>query len=104
MESRGTCSGLRAPAGFLSDPSAVDMDLLDAQTLAEALRWYLQELPTPLIPPAICTDLLHMAQGKHGRGLPVLRGVEEFWEAPERKNPSCCACRPLGEGHGDSSG
>lgn len=94
MESKGMCSRLRAPSGFLADPSAVDMDLLDAQTLAEALRWYLQELPAPLIPPAVCTDLLHMAQGKHGRGLPVFCGVEEFWEAPARKNPNISSSCP----------
>uniref|UniRef100_A0A8B9CGK5 Phosphatidylinositol 3-kinase regulatory subunit alpha n=1 Tax=Anser brachyrhynchus TaxID=132585 RepID=A0A8B9CGK5_9AVES len=51
---------------LLADPSAVDMDLYGAQTLAEALRWYLQELPAPLIPPAVCTDLLHMAQETPG--------------------------------------
>ncbi|KAI1236797.1 hypothetical protein IHE44_0015051, partial [Lamprotornis superbus] len=44
------------------DASAVDMDLYEAQTLADALKWYLQELPTPLIPPALYSDLVHMAQ------------------------------------------
>ncbi|KAF4797136.1 hypothetical protein TURU_076533 [Turdus rufiventris] len=47
---------------LLADPSAVDMDLYEAQTLADALKWYLQELPTPLIPPALYSDLVHMAQ------------------------------------------
>ncbi|KFM12976.1 Phosphatidylinositol 3-kinase regulatory subunit alpha, partial [Aptenodytes forsteri] len=47
---------------LLADASAVDMDLYDAQTLAEALKWYLQELPSPLIPPALYSDLVHMAQ------------------------------------------
>ncbi|NXN85128.1 P85A kinase, partial [Bombycilla garrulus] len=49
-----------------ADPSAVDMDLYEAQTLADALKWYLQELPTPLIPPALYTDLVHMAQETPG--------------------------------------
>ncbi|NXO72661.1 P85A kinase, partial [Phainopepla nitens] len=48
------------------DPSAVDMDLYEAQTLADALKWYLQELPTPLIPPALYSDLVHMAQETPG--------------------------------------
>ncbi|NXD80373.1 P85A kinase, partial [Halcyon senegalensis] len=61
------CRGLRAPAGSLpADASAVDMDLYDAQTLAEALKWYLQELPSPLIPPALYSDLIHMAQETPG--------------------------------------
>lgn len=94
MESSGMCSGLRAPDGFLADPSAVDMDLYGAQTLAEALRWYLQELPAPLIPPAVCTNLLHMAQGKHSRGLPMFCGVEEIWEAPARKAPNTSSSCP----------
>ncbi|NXS60572.1 P85A kinase, partial [Brachypteracias leptosomus] len=65
---RGTeCCGLRAPDGSLpADASAVDMDLYDAQTLAEALKWYLQELPSPLIPPALYSDLVHMAQETPG--------------------------------------
>lgn len=57
---------LRVPSVSVpADPSAVDMDLYEAQTLADALKWYLQELPTPLIPPALYSDLVHMAQGKH---------------------------------------
>ncbi|XP_065511673.1 phosphatidylinositol 3-kinase regulatory subunit gamma isoform X2 [Caloenas nicobarica] len=51
---------------LLADASAVDMDLYDAQTLAEALKWYLQELPSPLIPPALYSDLVHMAQETPG--------------------------------------
>ncbi|NXI99993.1 P85A kinase, partial [Psophia crepitans] len=59
--------GLRAPTGSLpADASAVDMDLYDAQTLTEALKWYLQELPSPLIPPALYSDLIHVAQETPG--------------------------------------
>ncbi|NXM49722.1 P85A kinase, partial [Gymnorhina tibicen] len=49
-----------------ADASAVDMNLYEAQTLADALKWYLQELPTPLIPPALYSDLVHMAQETPG--------------------------------------
>ncbi|NXV49199.1 P85A kinase, partial [Uria aalge] len=67
MGRRGICPqgvhGCTVPAGSLpADASAVDMDLYDAQTLAEALKWYLQELPSPLIPPALYSELVHMAQ------------------------------------------
>ncbi|NXQ53203.1 P85A kinase, partial [Anthoscopus minutus] len=65
-----TCSHLLCPAVpsvcLPADASAVDMDLYEAQTLADALKWYLQELPTPLIPPALYTDLVHMAQETPG--------------------------------------
>ncbi|NXJ64037.1 P85A kinase, partial [Rostratula benghalensis] len=58
---------LRVSNGSLpTDASAVDMDLYDAQTLAEALKWYLQELPSPLIPPALYSELVHMAQETPG--------------------------------------
>ncbi|NWW29605.1 P85A kinase, partial [Panurus biarmicus] len=58
---------LRVPSVSLPpDASAVDMDLYEAQTLADALKWYLQELPTPLIPPALYSDLVHMAQETPG--------------------------------------
>ncbi|TRZ19495.1 hypothetical protein HGM15179_007608 [Zosterops borbonicus] len=66
LEKQGTESTnhrLRVPSVSLPpDASAVDMDLYEAQTLADALKWYLQELPTPLIPPALYSDLVHMAQ------------------------------------------
>ncbi|NXW27886.1 P85A kinase, partial [Phaetusa simplex] len=59
--------GCTVPAGSLpADASAIDMDLYDAQTLAEALKWYLQELPSPLIPPALYSELVHMAQETPG--------------------------------------
>ncbi|NWW83160.1 P85A kinase, partial [Climacteris rufus] len=58
---------LRVPSVSLpADASAVDMDLYEAQTLADALKWYLQELPSPLIPPALYSDLVHMAQETPG--------------------------------------
>ncbi|NXE67570.1 P85A kinase, partial [Calcarius ornatus] len=56
----------RLPVSLSPDASAVDMDLYEAQTLADALKWYLQELPTPLIPPALYSDLVHMAQETPG--------------------------------------
>lgn len=86
----GQHHGLRGPTVFLpADASAVDMDLYDAQTLVEALKWYLQELPSPLIPPALYSDLVHMAQGKHGWAPHTPRtfvGLEKLWETP-RKAP-----------------
>lgn len=84
----GQSHSLRVPAGSLpADASAVDMDLYDAQTLAEALKWYLQELPSPLVPPALYNDLVHMAQGKHkwaSRTLGMFVGLEDLWEAPRK--------------------
>ncbi|NXS79933.1 P85A kinase, partial [Erpornis zantholeuca] len=64
---KGKKHRLRVPSVPLpADASAVDMNLYEAQTLADALKWYLQELPTPLIPPALYSDLVHMAQDTPG--------------------------------------
>ncbi|XP_014794431.1 PREDICTED: phosphatidylinositol 3-kinase regulatory subunit alpha-like [Calidris pugnax] len=60
--SPGVLGDAELKQALLADSSAVDMDLYDAQTLAEALKWYLQELPSPLIPPALYSELVHMAQ------------------------------------------
>lgn len=88
---------LRVPSASLpADASAVDMNLYEAQTLADALKWYLQELPMPLIPPALYSDLVHMAQGKHTRAPPTLGtsvGLEKLWEAPA--SPGCLRPHPL---------
>lgn len=88
----GKNHGLRVPCVSLPpDASAVDMDLYEAQTLADALKWYLQELPTPLIPPALYSDLVHMAQGKHTWAPPtpgISVGLEKLWEAPKECFPA----------------
>ncbi|NXF08812.1 P85A kinase, partial [Smithornis capensis] len=63
---RDRTMGLRFLLSLLADASAVDMDLYEAQTLADALKWYLQELPSPLIPPALYSNLIHMAQETPG--------------------------------------
>lgn len=93
MEELQLCAGeknhrLRVPSVCPPpDPSAVDMDLYEAQTLADALKWYLQELPTPLIPPALYSDLVHMAQGKH-MWAPLTPGTSvglvKPWEVPRK--------------------
>ncbi|KAM9280451.1 phosphatidylinositol 3-kinase regulatory subunit gamma isoform 1-T1 [Cariama cristata] len=62
----GTVGDAELKQALLADPSAVDMDLYDAQTLAEALKWYLQELPSPLVPPTLYSDLVQMAQETPG--------------------------------------
>ncbi|XP_042675417.1 phosphatidylinositol 3-kinase regulatory subunit gamma isoform X2 [Centrocercus urophasianus] len=58
----GVLADTELKEALLADASDVDMEVYDAQTLAETLKWYLQELPVPLVPPTLCTDLLCMAQ------------------------------------------
>ncbi|XP_074859572.1 phosphatidylinositol 3-kinase regulatory subunit gamma isoform X1 [Carettochelys insculpta] len=58
----GSFSNAKLKQALLTDAAVVDLDQLDGQTLAEALRWYLHELPCPVIHPAIYSDLVHTAQ------------------------------------------
>ncbi|CAB1318679.1 unnamed protein product, partial [Coregonus sp. 'balchen'] len=44
------------------DPPSADLDQMDLQMLCDGLRRYLQDLPQPVIPPAIYTQLVQTAQ------------------------------------------
>uniref|UniRef100_A0AAR2KF99 Phosphatidylinositol 3-kinase regulatory subunit gamma n=1 Tax=Pygocentrus nattereri TaxID=42514 RepID=A0AAR2KF99_PYGNA len=44
------------------DPAAVDCEQYDLSVLADALRFYLQELPCPLIPAVVYSELVYTAQ------------------------------------------
>uniref|UniRef100_A0AAR2L1G4 Phosphatidylinositol 3-kinase regulatory subunit gamma n=1 Tax=Pygocentrus nattereri TaxID=42514 RepID=A0AAR2L1G4_PYGNA len=45
-----------------TDPAAVDCEQYDLSVLADALRFYLQELPCPLIPAVVYSELVYTAQ------------------------------------------
>ncbi|XP_039341735.1 phosphatidylinositol 3-kinase regulatory subunit gamma isoform X1 [Mauremys reevesii] len=58
----GSFSNPELKQALLTDAAAVDTDPFDGQTLAEALKWYLHELPCPVIHPAIYSELVYTAQ------------------------------------------
>ncbi|XP_067423922.1 phosphatidylinositol 3-kinase regulatory subunit alpha-like [Emydura macquarii macquarii] len=58
----GSFSNPELKQALLTDASALDLDPFDGQTLAQALKWYLQELPCPVIYPEIYSELLYTAQ------------------------------------------
>ncbi|CAM2119141.1 unnamed protein product [Caretta caretta] len=58
----GSFSNPELKQALLTDAAAVDMDPFDGQTLAEALKWYLHDLPCPVIHPAIYSELIYTAQ------------------------------------------
>lgn len=67
----GPCQGCRGPRLSLpkaSMPSADgmlgDLELLDVRSLGEALRSYLQDLPTPVVPACVHADILRVLQGE----------------------------------------
>ncbi|XP_041125987.1 phosphatidylinositol 3-kinase regulatory subunit gamma isoform X1 [Polyodon spathula] len=45
-----------------ADPTAVDLDQYDPPTMAEALKCYLQALPSPVIPAEMYSELVYTAQ------------------------------------------
>ncbi|NWX81639.1 P85A kinase, partial [Nothoprocta pentlandii] len=73
LERKGTGSFPGGTRGFtgcpalLADAAAVDLERYDSRSLAQALTWYLRELPAPVIPPALHADLFLLAQGERRR-------------------------------------
>uniref|UniRef100_W5MWX5 Phosphatidylinositol 3-kinase regulatory subunit alpha n=1 Tax=Lepisosteus oculatus TaxID=7918 RepID=W5MWX5_LEPOC len=62
----GSCSGLEIRQCFESaDPCAVDLDQFDLQTLCDGLRRYLQDLPHPVVPVSVYSEMVHVAQEVH---------------------------------------
>ncbi|KAI1230503.1 hypothetical protein IHE44_0009963, partial [Lamprotornis superbus] len=60
----------------LTDWTLGDLEPLDVHSLGEALRGYLQDLPSPVVPVSVHGDILRILQGK---GLPWLPGE---WPCP----------------------
>ncbi|KAG7487696.1 hypothetical protein MATL_G00026060 [Megalops atlanticus] len=59
-------SGLSGPPELRqaldTDPSSVDLDQYEVAVLADTLRGYLQDLPSPIIPAVIYSELVYTAQ------------------------------------------
>lgn len=49
---------------YESDPALVDLEQMDLQMLCDGLRRYLQDLPQPVIPSMIYTEMMRIAQGE----------------------------------------
>lgn len=47
----------------LLDAASVDLEMIDVQVLAEALKRYLLDLPNPVIPVAVYNELISLVQG-----------------------------------------
>lgn len=48
----------------LTDWTLGDLEPLDVHSLGEALRGYLQDLPSPVVPVSVHGDILRILQGK----------------------------------------
>lgn len=47
-----------------SDAPSADLDQLELPVLCDGLRRYLQDLPLPIIPPAVYPQMVHTAKGE----------------------------------------
>ncbi|KAM9762449.1 phosphoinositide-3-kinase, regulatory subunit 3b (gamma) isoform 2-T2 [Menidia menidia] len=50
------------PPAAASDPNSVDLDQYDVVSLTDALRGFLQDLPTPIVPASVYSELVYTAQ------------------------------------------
>lgn len=61
----------------LTDWTLGDLEPLDVHSLGEALRGYLQDLPSPVVPVSVHGDILRILQGK---GLWAARWGGHIWD------------------------
>uniref|UniRef100_A0A8C2D769 Phosphatidylinositol 3-kinase regulatory subunit alpha n=1 Tax=Cyprinus carpio TaxID=7962 RepID=A0A8C2D769_CYPCA len=54
--------GLLMSVFFKSDPASVDLDQMDLQMLCDSLRRYLQDLPQPVVPSVVYSEMIRIAQ------------------------------------------
>ncbi|XP_061822289.1 phosphatidylinositol 3-kinase regulatory subunit alpha isoform X1 [Nerophis lumbriciformis] len=54
--------GLEVRQFFESDAPTVDLEQLDLPTLCDGLRRFLQDLPQPIVPPALYAQMVHTAK------------------------------------------
>uniref|UniRef100_A0A4W3HVV2 Phosphatidylinositol 3-kinase regulatory subunit gamma n=1 Tax=Callorhinchus milii TaxID=7868 RepID=A0A4W3HVV2_CALMI len=87
-------SPTRIPACFLTschclaDLAAVDIDQYDSHTIAEALKHYLQELPSPVIPPVIYSELVYTAQEIQNHD-ECVQQIKRIVESPSMPQQHC---------------
>lgn len=48
---------------FEIDPASVDLEQMDLQMLCDGLRKYLQDLPQPVVPSVVYSEMIRIAQG-----------------------------------------
>lgn len=70
----GVCAHHPWEFSALADWSLGDLEPFDVHSLGEALRGYLQDLPSPVVPVAVHGDILRVLQGKGLPGHALERG------------------------------
>jgi hypothetical protein len=48
---------------FFLDAASMDLEMIDVQVLADAFKRYLLDLPNPVIPIAVSSEMISLAQG-----------------------------------------
>lgn len=67
---------------FPSELSSLDFDTIDLQTLSDALKRYLLDLPNPVIPASVYSEMISVAQGMNTKVfLLAARKKKDFLES-----------------------
>ncbi|XP_067893189.1 phosphoinositide-3-kinase, regulatory subunit 3b (gamma) isoform X2 [Heterodontus francisci] len=70
------------------DMAAVDIDQYDIHIIADALKHYLRGLPSPVIPPAIYSELVYTAQEIQNLD-ECVQQIKKIVESPSLPQPHC---------------
>ncbi|XP_078264621.1 phosphoinositide-3-kinase, regulatory subunit 3b (gamma) isoform X1 [Rhinoraja longicauda] len=87
-------SGLEIKEALEIDMAAVDIDQYDIHTIADALKHYLRGLPSPVIPPAIYSELLYTAQETQNLD-ECVHQIRRIVESPSMPLPHCLILQSL---------
>uniref|UniRef100_UPI00398F3432 phosphoinositide-3-kinase, regulatory subunit 3b (gamma) isoform X1 n=2 Tax=Pristiophorus japonicus TaxID=55135 RepID=UPI00398F3432 len=90
----GLLSGMELKEALETDMAAVDIDQYDIHTIADALKHYLRGLPSPVIPPAIYSELVYTAQEIQNLD-ECVQQIRRIVESPSMPQPHCLILRYL---------
>ncbi|XP_048457894.1 phosphoinositide-3-kinase, regulatory subunit 3b (gamma) isoform X2 [Rhincodon typus] len=90
----GSPSGLELKEALETDMAAVDIDQYDIHIIAGALKHYLRGLPSPVIPPAIYSELVYTAQEIQNVD-ECVQQIRRIVESPSLPQQHCLVLRYL---------
>ncbi|XP_041063677.1 phosphoinositide-3-kinase, regulatory subunit 3b (gamma) isoform X1 [Carcharodon carcharias] len=84
----GSAGGLELKEALEIDMAAVDIDQYDIHIIADALKHYIRGLPSPVIPPAIYSELVYTAQEIQNLD-ECVQQIRRIVESPSLPQPHC---------------
>ncbi|XP_060686461.1 phosphoinositide-3-kinase, regulatory subunit 3b (gamma) isoform X1 [Hemiscyllium ocellatum] len=90
----GSASGLELKEALETDTAAADIEQYDIHIIADALKHYLRGLPSPVIPPAIYSELVYTAQEIQNLD-ECVQQIRRIVESPSLPQQHCLILRYL---------